>query len=173
MTNDHDGDAASAAEEAQAARHAPEPPRRVKKEDIAARIASKKFLRDGTLTICVLELDNGIKLVGTSACVDPRLYDREKGEELAYDDAFDKAWPLMGMVLADAMRSDRLAAEQEHGHRRGVQAPVPMGSFGWAVEAMRSGLGVRRKAWGVVLRAGDDDYQLTNEDLFATDWTYA
>jgi len=55
----------------------------------------------GTLTICVIILDNGYTVTGESACVDPQNYRQEIGERLAYQKAFEKLWPLFGFLLAE------------------------------------------------------------------------
>lgn len=48
-----------------------------------------------TLTLCILILQNGFTVVGQSACVDPELYDREVGENIARENAKSKIWPLL------------------------------------------------------------------------------
>lgn len=52
-------------------------------------------------TLCVLTLDNGIVVVGKSACIDARLFDAQIGRNIAHDDAINQVWPLLGMRLAD------------------------------------------------------------------------
>jgi len=53
------------------------------------------------LTFCVLVLDNGIKAVGYSACVEPSEFDEAEGRKYARQMAISQVWPLMGMRLAD------------------------------------------------------------------------
>jgi hypothetical protein len=53
------------------------------------------------LTLCVLVLKNGIKLVGESACVSAENFDAEIGRRLARASAIEKLWPLLGFRLAD------------------------------------------------------------------------
>lgn len=55
----------------------------------------------GRTTLCVITLDNDIVVIGTSACVDARLFDAQVGREIARRDAIGKIWPLLGMRLAD------------------------------------------------------------------------
>lgn len=62
-----------------------------------------------TVTICSITLDNGYSVRGESACVDPRNYDKEIGEKLAYQNAFNKLWPLFGFLLAEAIYKDKQA----------------------------------------------------------------
>lgn len=58
-----------------------------------------------SLTICVIELINGFVVTGESACVDPANYDRLIGEKIAYEQALDKIWPLMGYELKTKLSS--------------------------------------------------------------------
>lgn len=55
------------------------------------------------LTICVLVLKNGIKVIGESACVSAANFDAEKGRKYAREDAVRKLWPLLGFRLADKL----------------------------------------------------------------------
>lgn len=77
---------------------------RVTREDVLALIKSEEFIYTGTLTICVLTLDNavdgqGTKLVGESACASPANYNKDIGDRLARDNAINKIWPLLGFEL--------------------------------------------------------------------------
>ena len=77
------------------------------KEGIESRIFGKSWLRfNDTVTICSITLDNGFSVRGESACVNPANYNQEIGEKIAYDNAFNKLWPLYGFLLAeDNLRS--------------------------------------------------------------------
>jgi hypothetical protein len=57
-------------------------------------------------TVCLLTMKNGFTVVGESSCVDPTNFDEEIGREVAYKDARNKLWPLLGFALRE-----RLAAE--------------------------------------------------------------
>ncbi|MBU2708883.1 hypothetical protein KCM76_23010 [Zooshikella marina] len=46
-----------------------------------------EFLTRGVLTLCVLKTKNDYYIVGQSACVNPKDYDQELGESLAFDHA--------------------------------------------------------------------------------------
>lgn len=80
---------------------------RITQGDIQRKIKNVTYTRPiGTLTVCYIEMDNGIIVSGESACVDPATFNKEKGEELAYEAAFDKLWFPMGFLLAeDRMRA--------------------------------------------------------------------
>lgn len=56
-------------------------------------------LEGTTTTVCQLTLENGYTIIGTSACVDPAKYNQALGEKYAYEDAFNKIWPLEGYLL--------------------------------------------------------------------------
>ncbi len=51
------------------------------------------------LTICVLVLSNGFTVLGQSACASPARYNKEIGEKIAYENAFQQIWALMGYEL--------------------------------------------------------------------------
>ena len=53
----------------------------------------------GLITHCVLILQNGFKVVGESACVDPGNFDAEIGCKVARENAIQKIWPLLGYEL--------------------------------------------------------------------------
>ena len=76
----------------------------VSKESIEAKIKSVVYLNVGDgveatdggttnqavldnlklVTLCIIVLENGFKVEGVSACVDPANYDEEKGKAYAY-----------------------------------------------------------------------------------------
>ena len=51
------------------------------------------------VTICIIILENGFKVEGTSACVDPKIYNEAIGQEEAYKNAVEKIWELEGYAL--------------------------------------------------------------------------
>lgn len=95
----------------------------VTKESIEAKIKSVIYLNAGAaaedeygdalassvrdnlslITICIIILENGFKVEGVSACVDPANYDAQKGRECAYENAYEKIWQLEGYLLRQAM----------------------------------------------------------------------
>ena len=79
------------------------PAPRVTKEYMESRITDKSFTRfSDTVTLCQITLDNGYSVRGESACVNPANYNQEIGERIAYDNAFNKLWPLFGFLLAES-----------------------------------------------------------------------
>lgn len=70
--------------------------------EMERRIADVSCIKLGeTVTICSITLDNGYSVRGESACVAPENYNREIGEKLARDRAFQSLWPLFGFLLAE------------------------------------------------------------------------
>lgn len=55
------------------------------------------------VTICIIILENGFKVEGTSACVDPSRYNEVIGRKEAYDNAFEKIWEKEGYLLKQKM----------------------------------------------------------------------
>lgn len=53
----------------------------------------------GKCTILTVQLENGFVLTESSACVDPKNYDREIGRELCIKKIEDKLWELEGYAL--------------------------------------------------------------------------
>jgi hypothetical protein len=74
---------------------------RITKDDLTAKINKVAYyqLADTTLTICVITVANGFTVTGESACVDPANFNKEIGESIAYDNAFEKLWALEGYLL--------------------------------------------------------------------------
>lgn len=88
---------------------------RITQEDIDRKIESVAyFILPGTnVTICHLVLKNGFSVRGESACVDPRNFRQEIGEELAFKKAEARVWELEGYLLAERRYLNRLYQEQE------------------------------------------------------------
>lgn len=113
------------------------PAPRITAEDIKARIRATTFTVVETLTICVITLDNGFMMTGESACADPSNFNREIGERLAYDAAFDKLWPFFGIMLR----------ERQYAATELAPDAVWRGTFGEAVAALKRGRRVARNGW--------------------------
>jgi hypothetical protein len=59
------------------------------------------------ITICVLLLRNGHRIVGVNAGpVSPENYDAELGRKLAAQNAIDQIWPLLGYMLREQLHTD-------------------------------------------------------------------
>lgn len=53
------------------------------------------------LTICVITLKNGFTVRGESACASPENFNKDIGQRLAYENAFNHLWPLFGFQLKE------------------------------------------------------------------------
>lgn len=77
---------------------------RVTADYMKSRIKETRFERFApTVTICQITLDNGFSVRGESACVKVENYNKEIGEKIAYDNAFDKLWTHFGFLLAESL----------------------------------------------------------------------
>ena len=65
------------------------------------------------LTICVIVMRNGFKVLGTSACVDPATFDKVAGEGYARASAVSQIWPLLGYALADRLATEALPCDEK------------------------------------------------------------
>lgn len=64
----------------------------------------------GLLTFCVLVLRNGFTVTGESACASPENFDAEIGRKIAYENAKQKIWPLMGYALKQQLHLRELGS---------------------------------------------------------------
>ena len=69
----------------------------------------------GLTTYCVIILENGFKVTGESACVDPAIYDEQKGRQYAYEKAFDKIWEKEGYLLRQVLHEQAQSQEMLKG----------------------------------------------------------
>lgn len=77
-------------------------------EDIKNEICGENYhvFEGTTVTVCLLTLKNGYNVVGHSACVDPKNFNKELGEKIAKENAMNKCWELLGFRLRDAMAAE-------------------------------------------------------------------
>lgn len=76
---------------------------RVTLESITAKIKQVSYLYEGTLTICIVLMQNDFRVVGKSAPADSRNFDPDVGRRFAYEDAFKQLWPLEGYLLCELL----------------------------------------------------------------------
>ena len=81
---------------------------KVTEEQVENKIVKQDFIqpRGTTLTICILTLENGYTVVGTSACVSPETFKELTGRQIARKKAADKVWTLEGYLLAEKLYKD-------------------------------------------------------------------
>ena len=64
---------------------------------LKSQISNVTFNRFGETGLqCVITLRNGYTVTGESSCIDPNTFDRSIGETIAYENAFDKLWAILG-----------------------------------------------------------------------------
>ncbi len=72
--------------------------------DLVSAASVQFFVFPGTtVTVCCVQLLNGVTLVGESACASPDNFNRELGERIALDNAKAKLWPLEGYLLREQL----------------------------------------------------------------------
>lgn len=65
------------------------------------------------ITICVLIMHTGFKVLGHSACVSKENFDAEKGKSLARADAVRQLWALEGYLLSESLHNKPGASDGE------------------------------------------------------------
>lgn len=78
---------------------------RITPADLDNSILSEQYHRfpGTTLTVCCLTLHNGFCVAGESAAASPENFDEEVGRKVAFAEARDKIWPLLGFRLKDQL----------------------------------------------------------------------
>ena len=87
----------------------------------------------GKCTTVAVKLKSGFILTESSACVDPENYDDQLGKKLCLQHIENRLWELEGYALQKRLAENALPSE--------------VGSFGWAISAMRRGERVCRRGW--------------------------
>lgn len=67
--------------------------------DVERAVAGAEYFSKGTTTVCVLTLDNGHTVTGSSACVVPQKFNAVIGRDMAREKALDEVWALLGYEL--------------------------------------------------------------------------
>ena len=129
------------------------PERKLTKEFLESEIDKTEYNRlGGTITHCTITTKSGFTFTGESACVDPNNFNQEIGEQVAYDNAFEKMWLPYGFWLHKALAeydyklrppldSEKLEACDQPEIRLKDMA------FGSAITAMKDGHRVARSGW--------------------------
>ncbi len=89
---------------------------------IKEQVDAVDYAYNGTFTVCTITTWAGVKLAGTSGCLDPKNYDRAIGEKVAYDNALSQIWALEGYFFAKLGVADEdvdLDAVAVYGNGRG------------------------------------------------------
>jgi hypothetical protein len=85
-------------------------PLRVTKPLIESRIKETEYLQwPGTNhTLCMIKLDNGFTVIGTSCCVSEKNYNADVGQTLAHENAFDQLWSYFAFMLAEMSQAAQI-----------------------------------------------------------------
>lgn len=77
-------------------------------QSIEAKVKGCEYIcpAGGTMTICVLTLENGFQVTGESACVSIQNFNADLGQEFARKAAIEKIWALEGYLMKQAMELD-------------------------------------------------------------------
>lgn len=82
------------------------PKNRVTLDQMLARIEHEEYWHPSHtphMTICVLTIDNGFVVVGSSAPADPANYDENLGRQFSKEDCIRQMWRLEGYRLRDKL----------------------------------------------------------------------
>lgn len=63
----------------------------------------------GLVTICVLILKNGFKVVGTSVCAHPDMFSASIGRQYAREEAIVALYPILGYALKQKLHEEATA----------------------------------------------------------------
>lgn len=79
--------------------------KRITPGDLENEITAENYhVFPGTcLTVCCLTLKNGFNVIGESACASPENFDAGIGRKIAFANAREKIWPLLGFRLRDQL----------------------------------------------------------------------
>lgn len=78
---------------------------KITEDYLNSQIVKVEYIKMGMKTvICMLTLENGFEIIGTSACVDVSKFNMDIGKEYAYENAFNKLWELEGYVLQSKLK---------------------------------------------------------------------
>jgi len=82
---------------------------RVKHEEIHAEVSLVEYAYVGLMTLCVLTLHNGFKIVGQSSCASAENYNKEWGEKFALRDAERQIGQFLGFRICEQRYKEKLA----------------------------------------------------------------
>jgi len=74
---------------------------RVTEKDVNSTIVAEQYTKLGyKTTVCLLVLNSGFEVIGSSAPVDPATYDFEIGKKFAREKAVEKVWEYLGSIVS-------------------------------------------------------------------------
>jgi hypothetical protein len=86
---------------------------RITDKDVNDAIKSIQYhvFPDTTTTVCCITLTNGYTAIGHAACVSPENYDKDVGQKIAFTNAREVLWGLLGYGLAVDLHRGVLGAK--------------------------------------------------------------
>lgn len=107
---------------------------RVTPQDLDGEIVDAIFHRfpGTTVTVALLMLQNGFSVTGESAAASPENFDEKLGRDIAYRNARDKLWSLLGFRLKDRLHAEArgLNLYNPPGHAIGAKVRKEVGRMG-------------------------------------------
>lgn len=80
---------------------------------IDSRIKTVEYMvLQGRITVCVMTLQNDFVVIGESAATSAENFDKELGEEMAFDEARERIWELEGYLLKERIYQAAIANGQ-------------------------------------------------------------
>ena len=79
---------------------------KVTQRTIEGKIDAVDYLYHGTLTICIITMQNGFMQVGSAAPASPQNFSSEVGRRFAYEDAFRNLWRLEGYLMREQLAEE-------------------------------------------------------------------
>jgi len=78
---------------------------RISVNDIDKFIKSTDYyiFPNSTMTVCMITMTNDFSIIGESACASTENFNEEIGREIAYNNAKEKIWPLVGFLLREKL----------------------------------------------------------------------
>ena len=78
-------------------------PRLTLKQVLATITDTEYHVLQGTITICILTLRNGYRLIGKSVCVSAENFNAGLGQDIARSEAVNQIWQLEGYMLKERL----------------------------------------------------------------------
>ena len=91
------------------------------------------------VTVVTVKLENGFCLSEASGAVDPANYSEAIGKDICLERIKNRLWELEGYALQKEV--------YERAHPTGEYVREKVGTFGWALNCLRSGFRMRRRGW--------------------------
>lgn len=124
------------------------------------------FVPNTSITICILFLQNGAKLIGKNyGAINSNNQDWELAKELAYEDAFDQLWELEGYLLRQRMFEQSQAKPPIHADEMRYVEVKMVRAKPMTGDAFKKSKGLPTTP---EIKTNDEGYQVTYEDGYVS-----